>query len=364
MQSYCWCVVNAVSEVESLQQELPFVYGGPKASGVIRATADDFFVDEDLGFEPDGQGHHVLLHVEKRDTNTQWLANQIARHAQVPVREVGYAGLKDRHAVTRQWFSVHLAGREVDWTSFNSDQWRILSVARHQRKLRPGFLRGNRFTLVVRDLVGDYQTFETQLQQIKQQGVPNYFGEQRFGYDNLARASAWMSGQLRIAKHNEKSMLLSSLRSALFNKVLAERVSNKSWCSPLDGDLMMLAGTQSVFLASPIDDEIERRLAEHDISPTGPLFGRGKSKLASNAAEIEEGIFAQYPEICAFLIKSGLDAQRRRLISIPADLTWEIDAHERTLTLSFALNSGCYATGVLHEIVTYSVNEAECDEAL
>ena len=339
------------TELDRLSHRLPFAFGGPSLKGDIRVSADDFFVDEDLGFEPDGEGHHVLLLIEKRNTNTQWLAKQLARYVQLPLMEVGYAGLKDRHAVTRQWFSVHLAGRDVDWDAFNSDEWRILQVVRHQRKLRPGFLRGNKFRLIVRNLDGDFDSLAEKLSLIEQQGFPNYFGEQRFGHDNLSRAQAWLAGEIKIKKKQEKSILLSSLRSAIFNQVLACRVERNSWNQVLLGDVMMLAGTHSVFVVDELDETIKQRVIEHDVTPTGTLYGEGESGVHSDADLIEANISNQFPEICHKLKNARLKAQRRPLVVYPESLQWEIDKEAQTLCLSFSLTAGSYATSLLGELV-------------
>jgi tRNA pseudouridine13 synthase len=186
---------------------LSYVYGVPPVSGVLRTQPEDFFVDEVLGFEPEGEGEHVLLQIEKRNTNTQWLAGQLSRFAGIPKRDVSYAGMKDRHAVTRQWFSLGLAGAaEPDWNNLNNDNVRVLQHARHRRKLRRGTLQGNRFHLVVRHLQGELDALEARLQHIAQTGVPNYFGEQRFGHDgaNLQQAMAMFQGK-RIKDRHKRS---------------------------------------------------------------------------------------------------------------------------------------------------------------
>lgn len=340
-----------MSELERLSAPLPYLYGSPSVSGVIRQSVEDFIVEEDLGFEPDGEGHHVLLFIEKRDTNTQWLAKQLARYAELPVMEVGYAGLKDRHAITRQWFSVHLAGRDIDWQAFNSEHWNILNITRHQKKLRPGYLRGNHFQIVVRDLEGNLETLNPRLEMIKQHGFSNYFGEQRFGFDNLKRAYAWLSGELKIKKKSEKSLLLSSLRSALFNQLLARRIEQGSWNTPLEGDVMMLSGSHSVFSPTRIDEDIKQRLAERDIVLTAPLYGKGKNLAHSHALTMENDFFEQFPDVCQRLRQAGMTAGRRTISVIPAGLSWQLNSSARTLQLSFSLTAGSYATCLLRDAV-------------
>lgn len=342
-----------MSELELLSRKLPYVYGQPKLQGVIRQSAEDFIVEEDLGFEPDGEGHHVLLFIEKRDTNTQWLAKQLARYADLPNKEIGYAGLKDRHAVTRQWFSVHMAGRDIDWQGFNSENWKILNITRHQRKLRPGYLKGNRFQITVRHVTGEAAELEQRLSLIKQQGIANYYGEQRFGFDNLRRAYDWLAGNLKIKKKSEKSILLSSLRSAIFNQLLAERLRNSCWDQAMPGDVLMLTGSHSVFVADEVDDTINLRLAQRDVLTTAPLFGKGNNLAQAQALAFEEQLLQQLPILCRQLNQAGLTMQRRALICMPEGLTWQRDEHAQSLVLRFYLPSGAYATSLLREIVDY-----------
>jgi tRNA pseudouridine13 synthase len=220
---------------------MPFAFGGPQGEGQVRLTPEDFQVDEILGFEPDGEGEHLLLQIRKRETNTQWLARQLASFAGVPPRDVSYAGLKDRHAVTTQWYSIRLAGRaEADWRRLESDQIEILRVERHRRKLRPGALKGNRFLLVIRALSGRPEKLEEQLGQIRELGMPNYFGEQRFGqdYGNLQHAERLFSGKAGAIDRKLRGLLISSVRSQLFNEVLAARIETDCWDCPIPGDYM------------------------------------------------------------------------------------------------------------------------------
>ena len=345
-------------ELARLCKTLPHLYGEPTLSGVIRQSVEDFIVEEDLGFEPDGEGHHVLLFIEKRDTNTQWVVKQLARYAGLPKMEIGYAGLKDRHAITRQWFSVHLAGREIDWQGFNSDQWQILKATRHQRKLRPGFLRGNKFQIRVRDLSGELDGLEDKLNAIREGGIANYYGEQRFGFDNLQRAYAWLAGEIKIKKKQEKSLLLSSLRSAIFNQIVAERIRQACWDQALIGDVMMLAGSHSVFSATELDAELRSRLASRDVVTTAPLYGKGESLAQSDGLQFETGILKQFPELCERLEQAGLSAQRRAVIAMPEEMQWRLDLNNRILEVEFSLTSGAYATSLLRELVNYETSKA------
>ena len=152
----------------SATEHLAYALAKPESTGAIRTTPEDFQVDEDLGFELSGEGEHACLHIRKRNANTDFIAKQIARLAGVKNMDVSYAGLKDRHALTTQWFSVYLSSKpEPDWSQLNSDEVEVLEVVRHNRKLRRGSLKGNHFKLVVRDLQGDSSALEQRLQTIR-----------------------------------------------------------------------------------------------------------------------------------------------------------------------------------------------------
>ena len=231
---------------------LPFAHGGAPLSGRMRVSPEDFQVEEQLGYSPSGDGEHDWLLIRKRGLNTTDVQRLLARHAGVKPVAVGFAGLKDRHAVTTQYFTVQLPGKEgPDWQALNDDSLQVLEVARHNRKIRRGSLQGNRFTLVLRELEGERELAETVLTQIAAAGVPNYFGPQRFGNhaSNLQRAQRFFAGEGKRPKHEQLRMLLSAARSYLFNKALAERVKLGSWDRPLAGDVMLLDGSGGQFVA-------------------------------------------------------------------------------------------------------------------
>jgi tRNA pseudouridine13 synthase len=325
----------------------------PPAKGVIRRRPEDFFVDEVLGFEPDGEGEHVLLQIEKRNTNTQWLADQLARFAGIPKRDVSYAGMKDRNAVTRQWFSLGLAGAiEPDWDKLDIENIRVLRHARHRRKLRRGSLQGNHFKLIVRDLQGDLAALAVRLQQVAQQGVPNYFGEQRFGHAgaNLHQAEAMFQGK-RIKDRHKRSLYLSAARSFLFNQLLSQRVARGDWNQAITGEVLMLAGTNSYFVPETIDTTIRQRLADFDIHPSGCLWGKGDSPARGEAAQLEQQLAKLHPLLCHGLEQFNLKQERRALRLPVVELQWELDNPARLLELRFFLSPGAYATSVLRELV-------------
>lgn len=334
----------------SATEHLAYALGKPDASGVIRHQPEDFQVDEDLGFELSGEGEHVCLHIRKRNSNTDFIAKQIARLAGVKNMDVSYAGLKDRHAVTTQWFSVYLSNKqEPDWTQLNCDEVEVIEIVRHNRKLRRGSLKGNHFKLVVRDLDGDTSSLEQRLQTISTAGVPNYFGEQRFGRDNLAKATGLFKGEFKVKDRNKRSMYLSAARSAIFNELLSTRVAAANWNQALAGDMMMLNGSHSVFLVESVDDEIKRRVAEFDIHPTGSMWGRGRLATAADTQQLEQQCAENFSIFCEGLERAGMKQERRALRLPVSDLQWQLADHE--LELSFFLGSGSYATSVLREIV-------------
>ena len=330
-------------------------YGPVTISARIRSVPEDFRVEEVLGFEADGEGPHVMLTVEKRGANTHWVAGQLAQHAGIPAREVGYAGLKDRHAVTVQHFTLNLDRRpEPDWSALRTDEFKVLASARHRRKLKTGALEGNRFRLVLRELSGPVSGLLPRLEYIRARGVPNYFGVQRFGRGaaNIDKAEAALSGRLRIHDRRLFSLLLSSARSLIFNDLLSERVRKGDWDGLVDGEVLMLDGSHSVFKARPDDAELPDRLARGDVHPTGPLWGRGEPMTSGAVGTLEAEVAARHPALVAGLAKVGVEMARRNLRLPVRDFTWR-EAPDG-LILEFFLPAGTYATTVLRELVDFT----------
>lgn len=336
--------------------ELPhwaYAYGEPTVRGVLRSTAEDFVVEEDLGHAPDGTGDHVWLQVRKRDTNTEWLARELAAFAGIKAMEVGYAGLKDRHAVTTQWFSLHLPGAEPDWSGFACNGVEILEVRRHRHKLRRGELCGNRFRLVVRQLEGDIAGLAARLHRVKAQGVPNYFGVQRFGIDggNLAAAAALFDGRRQAPDRHRRGLYLSAARSLLFNTVLSARVAAGNWQLLLAGEVVQLHDTGSLVTCDAPTPAIAERLARGELHLTGPLRGRGRPLSTGAVLALEEAALADYAGWCRGLEQAGLQQERRALCLRAQALEWTLDEAAATLTLAFYLPAGAYATTLLRELV-------------
>lgn len=355
---------HGVTTLQSSVTDLPHAFGGPAGTGQLRAEPEDFVVRERPICEPDGAGEHVWLWVRKRNANTEWVARQLARFAGVTPREVSYAGLKDRRAVTEQAFSVQLPGKaDPDWTSARIEGVEILRAARHSRKLKRGALRGNAFEIRIRALTAERVALESRLQAIAARGMPNYFGEQRFGRDggNLAAALAMLRGEgPRVQKH-ERGLYLSAARSFLFNQVLAARVRDGSWECAVPGDALQLDGRRAWFVAEQIDAETEARVRMLDVHPTGPLWGRGEPAPRADAHALEATCLGEYRDVCAGLERAGLEQDRRALRVRVQDLAWTWEEADR-LVLRFALPSGSYATALLRELVTMTGNEPEESE--
>lgn len=316
----------------------------------IRVSPEDFEVEEQLGFEPDGQGEHLLLWIQKRGANTAWLGTQLAAWAGVPASSVSWSGMKDRHAVTRQWFSIHLPRRIAPEHGPALDGVTVLARSWHGRKLRRGSHRGNRFVITLREVQGDRDAAEAALVAVAERGVPNAFGEQRFGRDvgNLARARSWLAADRpRRLPHEQRGLLLSTARSHLFNLVLAERVRRDDWDRGVPGDCFQLDGSGSWFgPEADITDELHRRVGSGDIHPTGPLWGAGASPATAEAATIEAEALAEEAVLCEGLARFDLRQERRALRLRPIGFSREWLGDD-VLRVRFQLPRGCFATAVL-----------------
>lgn len=330
----------------------PQAHGEAVLTARIRSVPEDFAVEEIDAFDASGAGEHLLLTVEKRGMNTAFAAKRIAAWAGVAESAIGYAGLKDRHALTRQRFSVWIPKRIApDIDALQSDDLRVLDAQWHVRKLPRGALAGNRFVLTLREVEGDRAAIETRLRAIAERGVPNYFGEQRFGRggDNVSKALSMFAGR-RVARE-ERGHLLSAARSELFNRVLGARVEAACWDVGLDGEVWMLDGSRSVFGPEPWSEVLAERLARFDIHPSGPLWGRGELRSQGEARELElstlEGEFLG--ALRDGLERAGLEQERRALRLRPQALSFDWP-ETSTLVLRFGLPAGCYATTVLAEL--------------
>lgn len=331
----------------------PHVYGSPSGIGKLRAAPEDFKVYENLSFEPSGEGEHVFLQIQKTGENTDYVARQLARVADVRQRDIGYAGLKDRHAVTTQWFSVWLPGKsDPNWTALESNVINVLRTIRHARKLKRGALSGNRFEIVIRDWQGNQAKTIEQLSLIKTDGIANYYGEQRFGRQgqNINKALAMFKGERVRREH--RSLYLSAARSYLFNQILSARVIAGTWNKALPGDTYLFDRSQSCFKSELPDAEILRRLENNAIHPSGVLWGKGVVDISGDALTIEQKVIEGHAELAEGLVASGVEKSRRSLRVNVENLEWHF-TDPATLHLAFTLPAGSYATALLRELIEH-----------
>lgn len=334
--------------------ELPRAYGAPPMSGVLRAEPADFVVEEQLGFDADGDGEHVLLQLRKTGLNTRAVVRHLASLTGTRERDIGFCGLKDRNAQTVQWFSVPSpVAAERNWQELSGKGVEVLRAARHRRKLRRGSHRGNAFAIRIRHVHGDLSAADERLAAAGRRGVPNYFAEQRFGRGgaNLRDADAWLGGGTPIRDRHRRGLVLSAARSWLFNQVLAERVRRGNWEQLMDGDVANLNGSRSVFAVTHVDDVLRARLHRFDIHPTGPLYGTGEKKTSGLPALMEDQVFDTFAPWCAGLERAGLKMERRALRLLPRKLEWDLEAGGQAMLLRFELPAGQYATALLREVI-------------
>ena len=342
--------MNEVNETKKFSLDFNFLYGKPTSTGVYKKSCEDFKVEEDLGFELTGEGEHVCLWIEKIGENTQYLARELAKFAGIPARNVSYAGLKDRQGETKQWFSLHIPGKITpDFSLFESSGVTILKVIRHNKKIKTGALAGNFFSIVLRD-ISDKAALDKALKQV-QAGVPNYFGEQRFGFDGYNINSALMMFQGRKIKDRfKRSMYLSAARSYLFNQVISARIHDNLYKKPLLGDCVQFVTNRSFFPLTELDEDTYARLDKREICLTAPLWGAGELTSELDAKTYETTLLSSYQEIQAGLAKNGLKQQRRPLLLVPDHFSSEwLD--DTSVKVDFYLPSGCYATSVLRELI-------------
>ncbi|MEY4475816.1 MAG: tRNA pseudouridine synthase [Pseudomonadota bacterium] len=334
-------------------ENLTWLHGKPKASGILKANSEDFLVVEDLGFEPDGEGEHLLIRIRKNGCNTQFVADYLARFAKIHPRLVSYAGLKDRHAVTEQWFCLHLPGKEApDLSTFELEGCDVLDAVRQKRKLRIGSLKGNAFTLVLRHIT-DRQDVEQRLQQITVQGVPNYFGSQRFGRggNNLLQARLWATNQIRVNQRHKRSFYLSASRSAMFNLINSVRLAQQQAMTVLEGDVLQLSGRGSWFVAkSDALVSLQQRVDTGELNITAPLPGDSELGTQGEALAFERACLAEQTALLALIKRERVEGARRALLLKPQNMAWNW-WDDVTLEVSFWLPAGSFATSVVREIM-------------
>lgn len=334
-----------------------------KAHAQFKHAAEDFQVREVLSVADEGEGEHQWLWIKKTGANTRFVAEQLAKFAGVHPRQVSYSGLKDRHAVSWQWFSVQLPGKPLlDWSALALDGVEVEQVIRRTKKLKLGFHKANAFTIRLRD-VDQPDLLEHNWSALCQQGTLNYFGAQRFGFDgnNVVDARRWLSADkpAKIAK-GKRSIWLSALRSYLFNQLAAQRYQRYQF-DPLPGDCVMLKGSQSVFIVDHWDETLRARLSEGDIQLTVPMPGEdGAGKVEGEARQFETQQLAEFDDWLRDFVKVRLKASRRpyRLLLHEPQLDWQQSADGRTdAVVSFVLPTGSFATTCINELIDLAVKD-------
>lgn len=359
---------SAIDDLDWSQElsELSYANGVPEVSALIKQHPEDFIVVEQMDIEPSGEGEHIWLDISKIRRNTDAVAKSLARFSGVSNRDVGYSGMKDYNAVTRQWFSVwRPKGEPLDWSSYEFEGVDLNRVVNHSRKIKRGTHRSNRFEIRLVSLKGKEQAqdirsiIDQRLNTLRDQGAPNYFGPQRFGRNagNMPQALAMFRGEKRVKDRSLRSILLSSARSWLFNSVVSQRVKTDTWQMLFSGEPANLDSSNSVFTV--VDASLEsERLRALDIHPTAPLWGQGSESFVESAsidiAKLENKALAEYAELKAGLEGARLDYQRRPLRVIAKRLKWQyeqVSEEQLDCILSFELNRGQFATSILRELV-------------
>lgn len=339
----------------------PSVAGEVSCTAVIRQRPEDFQVREELGFEPSGAGEHAFLFLEKQLLNTGDLVQRVSQVSGVAPQHIGFSGMKDRNALTQQWLSVGLAGApDPRWQQLEeSGDIRVLRVERHAKKLKRGVHRRNHFQLTLRELAGDRAQIEAALGTVRRQGVPNYFGEQRFGRagSTLQQARRAIETRRKLSR-KQRSLYYSAMRGYLFNQLLAVRVVNGTWNQVRTGDACLLSGTRSVFTCEEADTTMQARVASGDVHPALPLWGTGQMKVQGAAWSAQKGVLAEESAMCDYLDRAGLTLSWRATRLQPSDFCWQF-CDDGSLQLGFALDAGGYATALLAELVHWGNVRAE-----
>jgi len=333
------------------------VYPPLTGNAKFKQNPKDFKVDEKLSIAFTEQGEHLWLYIEKINTNTDWLAGKLSQHFEVAKRSVSYSGLKDRYATTRQWFSIQMPGRKEATNkipSFCLDGIRILEYHWHQKKLHMGTHNSNLFAIWLRENSIDKKDLIERLEAIKKYGVPNYYGLQRFGHDgnNIIDAPIILANRKK-SQRKQAELVVSALRSYLFNQVLSQRVKDKTWNTILPGEALQLDGQKGYFLfddAKESKNSLIEKCNQGKCHPTGPLWGERNDLTSHTVRDIENSCFTQYPDYIKLLSNRRLDPSRRALRMIPQNLTYQFN-DINDCCLSFELAPGCFATSVLKEII-------------
>lgn len=359
-------MTEVYSENNVLDTNWHYAWSKPRVKADLKTTPQDFYVEEELGFEPEGKGEHLYLFIEKQGMNTEYLAKLLAQHAGITPNKVTYSGVKDRYAVTRQWFCLHVLNDTPDFSNFPSaigdklhelEMVRIIQQVRHPRKLKIGIHKKNTFIIRLRRLEGSIDDLKDRLSLIALEGVPNYFGPQRFGIagNNLIQGANWLktnpANKGRLSK--TESFWLSAIRSWFFNKALSTQIEHHVWNNVYINDRVQLQATSSELKLDNIDASILKRLHQLELHPLMPL---ANATALQDTSQVRSHIMAEAwhgkEDLLAGLLSFGLAREDRLTRLYPENMNWEIK--DAQLILQFSLPKGSYATSVLRELLDFN----------
>ena len=338
--------------------DLPYLTASlPGIGGVLRASCEDFFVDEEPAYLPSGAGDHVFVRIEKRALTTPQAVDRIARALGVNARDIGVAGMKDRHAVPRQWLSLPPPVTPEAARALALDDVTILEAARHGHKLRTGHVRNNRFVLRVREVAADAEANARAILDAlaAPPGAPNWYGEQRFGRDgdNAERGLAIVRGEKPPRDRKLARLLVSALQSKLFNDWLRARMADGLYAQVIAGDILHKTGGGQFVCEDAAADQ--PRLLARELCVTGPMFGDRMRAPTAEAAEREQRILT-----AAGLTDDAFASVRAIAEGTRRDATIEVAAPDLravepgVIEVSFRLPGGAYATAVMREVMKSS----------
>ncbi len=329
-----------------------WLYGKPVATGKLKQLPEHFIVKEILGFEFTGSGEHLMIKIRKTGENTKYVANELAKFCGVKSKNVSWAGLKDRHAVTEQWLSVQIANSAgLNFAKFELEHpgVEILEMTRHNKKLRPGDLTGNEFQVIATE-VTEMDDVLSRLEKVKISGVPNYFGSQRFGHDgnNVTEARRWGRDNVRTRDNSKRSFYLSAARSWIFNNIVSQRIAENCFFQPIDGDVLLDNNDRIIRDEATSDDNIQK-IKHGELSITAALAGDNQLPTTGSALNIEQPNLDAEPDLMALIRGNRMRHERRAIELHPKNLIWSVQ--DDTLTLNFSLTSGSFATVIMRELL-------------
>jgi tRNA pseudouridine13 synthase len=330
----------------------------PGTGGLIKSVPEDFIVEELPAYAPSGEGGHTFLFIEKRGLTTDEAVSELSRALGVRREDAGVAGQKDRQALTRQWVSLPGDVAEKART-FVLESLKVLQTAKHPHKLRTGHLLGNRFTITIRSVTEGESRARAVLEELGRRGLPNYFGQQRFGArgDNAARGRALVKGELKRGMgRGERRLLVSAYQSERFNRYLDGRIDDGLLETALVGDVLKKTDTGGLFIADEASlPDAQLRLSARALVVTGPMVGHKMMAPPEGtpAAAREQAVWDEDglgPPAMAALGK--LAEGTRRPLTVPLGAPSVRAGDEAgTLVLDFSLPPGAYATVLLQEVM-------------